>query len=127
MRFYVDSGRTRRNGSEGHEDGLKVSGVHHEFQRSLVTQVQLPMRVLMRIGPDFAEPHEVRPESWTDVIKIRTSLASDATKCDVPVGLLPSSEKEPTFVIALIWLPQLLCHKSGKLSTLLFCKCLARH
>ena len=56
MRFYVDSGRTRRNGSEGHEDGLKVSGVHHEFQRSLVTQVQLPMRVLMRKDPDFAGP-----------------------------------------------------------------------
>ena len=34
----------------------KFSGVHPEFQRSLVTQIQLPMRVLMRIDPDFARP-----------------------------------------------------------------------
>ena len=34
----------------------KFSGVHPEFQRSLVTQIQLPMRVLIRIDPDFAGP-----------------------------------------------------------------------
>ena len=83
------------------------------------------MRVWMRIDPDFArptataiviglplrktplweEPHEVQPESWTVIPKIHTSLASDASKGDVPLLSSPSFEKEPTFVVTLIWLP----------------------
>ena len=55
-RFYVDSAARGALAAKVTKMASKFSGVHPEFQRSLVTQIQLPMRVSMRKDPDFAGP-----------------------------------------------------------------------
>ena len=125
-RFYGDSGRTRRDGSEGHKDGFKVfrdaprvskvsvntvlttnacddeNGSKHRWPQSHCNSDGTPSAgetPLLEVSP------EVRPESFTPIVQSGTSLAMDATECDVSRGFLPSSVQEPTSVIADIWLP----------------------
>ena len=125
-RFYGDSGRTRRDGSEGHKDGFKVfrdtprvskvsvdtvlttnacddeNGSKHRWPQSHCNSDGTPSAgetPLLEVSP------EVRPESFTPIVQSGTSLAMDATECDVSRGFLPSSVQEPTPVIADIWLP----------------------
>ena len=106
-RFYVDSGRTRRDGSEGHKDGFKVFRAaprvskvsvktdpttnacvdakrsRHRWPQSHCNSDGTPSageRPLWEVFP------EVRPENSTAIVQSGTSLASDATECDVPRG-----------------------------------------
>ena len=124
-RFYVDSGRTRRDGSEGDKDGFKVFKAAPQVSKVSVntdpttnacvdakrSRLRWPSHCNSDGTPSAGERPllevfpEVRPESSTAIVQSGTSLASDATECDVLRGFFPPFVQEPTPVIVDIWLP----------------------